>query len=169
MIRRTALRTLTTVAVTAALALPLVQGAQAATPATTAPATAAAPGTPGARATINAHDDNPFRWMELDSLRADFQFMYPAGHRVGFWSLVLTDEVAQQKFEGGKFFVYAPATGEFSFFLDTDIAVRTVDHPSQVRLVDTEFMRSHPRVEVRYGDPDHPGRARVVASATTLM
>ncbi|MFI1258677.1 hypothetical protein ACH4U6_33535 [Streptomyces netropsis] len=160
MIRRTALRTLATVAVTAALALPLTQGAQAATPDTTAPATAA---------TINTDDDNPFRWMELDGLRADFQFMCPAGHCVGFWSLVLTDNVAQQKFEGHKFFVYAPATGEFSFFLDTDIAVRTVDHPSQVRLVDTEFMRSHPRVEVRYGDPDHPDRARVVASATTLM
>ncbi|MEV4923805.1 hypothetical protein [Streptomyces roseoverticillatus] len=163
MIRRTALRTLATLAVTAALALPLAQGAQAATPATTAPATAAAP------ATVNADDDNPFRWMELDGLRADFQFMCPAGHCVGFWSLVLTDDIARQKFKGGKFFVYAPATGEFSFFLDTDIAVRTVDHPGQVRLVDTAFMRSHPRVEVRYGDPGHPDRARVVASATTLM
>ncbi|GGX75064.1 hypothetical protein [Streptomyces hiroshimensis] len=163
MIRRTALRTLTTVAMTAALALPLTQGAQAATPATASPATAATP------ATINAGDDNPFRWMELDGLRADFQFMCPAGHCVGFWSLVLTDDVAQQKFQGGKFFVYAPATREFSFFLDTDIAVRTVNHPGRVRLADTEFMRSHPRVEVRYGDLDHPDRARVVASATTLM
>ncbi|UQA92076.1 hypothetical protein [Streptomyces halobius] len=163
MIRRTAFRALTTVAVTAALALPLAQGAQAAAPDTTAPATAAT------AATINANDDNPFRWMELDGLRADFQFMCPAGHCAGLWSLVLTDNVAQQRFEGRKFFVYAPATGEFSFFLDTDIAVRTVDHPSQVRLVDTDFMRSHPRVEVRYGDPDHPDRARVVASATTLM
>lgn len=163
MIRRTTLRTLTTVAVTAALALPLTHGAQAVTPGTNAPVAAATP------APIDAVDDNPFRWMELDGLRADFQFMCPAGHCVGFWSLVLTDGIAQQKSEGGKFFVYAPATGEFSFFLDTDIAVRTVDHPGQVRLVDTEFMRSHPRVEVRYGDPDHPGRARVVASATTLM
>ncbi|MEU1376001.1 hypothetical protein ABZ442_20435 [Streptomyces triculaminicus] len=163
MIRRTALRTLSALAVTAALALPLAQGAQAATPAAAAPATAATP------ATVNADDDNPFRWMELDGLRADFQSMCPAGHCVRFWSLVLTDDIAQRKFQGGKFFVYAPATGEFSFFLDTDIAVRTVDHPGQVRLVDTEFMRSHPRVEVRYGDPGHPGRARVVASATTLM
>ncbi|WP_367137441.1 MULTISPECIES: hypothetical protein [Streptomyces] len=164
MIRRTVLRTLATAAVTAALALPLTQEAQAATPATTAPATAAT--TP---ASINADNDNPFRWMELDGLRADFRFMCPAGHCVGFWSLVLTDDVARQKFEGGKFFVYAPATGEFSFFLDGDIAVRAVARPGQVRLADTEFMRSHPRVEVRYGDPDHPRRARVVASATTLM
>ncbi|MBT2385520.1 hypothetical protein [Streptomyces sp. ISL-11] len=163
MIRRTALRTLTTVAVTAALALPLTQGAQAVTRVGTAPAPAAVP------ATINADDGNPFRWMELDGLRADFRFMCPAGHCVGFWSLVLTDDIARQRFEGGKFFVYAPASGEFSFFLDTDIAVRTVDHPDQVRLADTEFLRSHPRVEVRYGDPDDPGRARVVASATTLM
>ncbi|KIZ15827.1 hypothetical protein [Streptomyces natalensis] len=166
MIRRTAFRALTTVAVTAAVALPLTQGAQAAAPDTTAPATAA---TAATAAPINADDDNPFRWMELDGLRADFQFMCPAGHCAGFWSLVLTDNAAQQKFEGGKFFVYAPATGEFSFFLDTDIAVRTVDHSSQVRLVDTDFMRSHPRVEVRYGDPDDPDRARVVASAATLM
>ncbi|MFC5721073.1 hypothetical protein ACFP1Z_12930 [Streptomyces gamaensis] len=157
MIRRAALRALTAAAVTAFLALPLAQG----TPATAATATAAT--------TINADDDNPFRWMELDGLRADFQFMCPAGHCTGFWSLVLTDDVARQKFEGRKFFVYAPATGEFSFFLDTDIAVRTVDHPGQVRLVDTDFMRSHPRVEVRYGDPEHPDQARVVASATTLM
>lgn len=155
MIRRTALRALTTVAATAVLALPLNQGA---------PATAAT-----AAAKINADDDNPFLWMELDGLRADFQFMCPAGHCAGFWSLVLTDNVVQQSFEGGKFFVYAPATGEFSFILDTDIAVPTVDHPSHVRLVDTDFMRSHPRVEVRYGDPDHPERARVVASVATLM
>ncbi|MCC2277142.1 hypothetical protein LKL35_17210 [Streptomyces sp. ET3-23] len=156
MIRRTALRTLTAVAMTAVIALPLAQGAQAAAPATTA-------------TTINAGDDNPFRRMELDGLRADFQFMCPAGRCVGFWSLVLTDHVAQQKFEGHKFFVYAPATGEFGFFVDTDVAVRTVDRPAQVRLIDTDFMRSHPRVEVRYGDPGHPDRARVVASATTLM
>jgi hypothetical protein len=146
--------------VAAALVLPLTQGAQAAAPDATAPATTA---------TIKADNANPFRWMELDGLRADFQFMCPAGHCVGFWSLVLTDNVAQQRFEGGKFFVYAPDTGEFSFFLDTDIAMRTVDHPSQVRLVDTDFMRSNPRVEVRYGDPDHPERARVVASVATLM
>ncbi|MFF4159390.1 hypothetical protein [Streptomyces sp. NPDC001678] len=62
----------------------------------------------------------------------------------------------------------APATGEFGFFLYTGIAVRTVDHPSRVRLADTGFLRSHPRVEVRYGDPGHSDRARIVASATTL-
>ncbi|MEV7003214.1 hypothetical protein AB0N62_36850 [Streptomyces sp. NPDC093982] len=164
MIRRTALRTLTTVTVTAALALPLTQGAQAAAPDATALATALA-----TAATIKVDKGNPFGSMELDGLQADFQFMCPAGHCVGFWSLVLTDNVAQQQFEGRKFFVYAPDTGEFSFFLDTDIAMRTVDHPSQVRLVDTDFMRSHPRVEVRYGDPDHPDQARVVASAATSL
>nr|BBA30762.1 hypothetical protein [Streptomyces sp. HA201] len=160
MIGRTVLRALTTLAVSAAVALSLAQGAQAAEPDMGVPATVAATG---------AGDDNPFRGMELDGLRADFRFMCPAGHCVGFWSLVLTGDSAQQKFEGGKFFVYAPATGEFSFFLDTDIAVRTVDQPAQVRLVDTDFMRSHPRVEVRYGDPERPDRARVIASATTLM
>ncbi|MCA6094831.1 hypothetical protein LE181_21995 [Streptomyces sp. SCA3-4] len=44
-----------------------------------------------------------------------------------------------------------------------------VDHRGQVCLTDAEFMLSPPRVEVRYGDPDHPDRARVVAEATTLM
>ncbi|MCH0541453.1 hypothetical protein I3F58_18185 [Streptomyces sp. MUM 203J] len=155
MIRRTALRTLTGVVVTAALALPLTQGARAAAPETAI--------------TINADGKNPFHGMELDGLRADFGLMCPAGHCAGFWSLVLTDSVMRQEFEGREFFVYAPATGEFGFFLDTDIVVRTVDHPGQVRLVDTDFMRSHPRVEVRYGDPDRPDRARVVATATTLM
>ncbi|WP_372405755.1 hypothetical protein [Streptomyces luteireticuli] len=163
MIGRTALRTLTTIAVTAALALPLAQGAQAAAPEAAAPATAIT------AAAVNPDDDNPFRWMELDGLRADFRFMCPAGRCVGFWSLVLTEDLAQREFRGGKFFAYAPATGEFGFFLDTDIAVHTVDRPGQVRLVDSPFMRSHPRVEVRYGDPAHPDRARVVASATTLM
>ncbi|MBN0048490.1 hypothetical protein JS756_31200 [Streptomyces actuosus] len=155
MIRRTALRALTGVAVTATLVLPLTQGAQAAAP--------------EAAATINADDFNPFRGMELDGMRADFQLMCPADHCAGFWSLALTDDVMQQEFEGRKFFVYAPATGEFGFLLDTDIVVRTVDHPSQVRLVDTDVMRSHPRTEVRYGDPGHPDRAGVVATATTLM
>lgn len=85
MIRRTALRTLTTAVGTALPALSRTQGARATTPASTAPAAVAAP--------------------------------------------------------------------EFS----------------QTRLVDTEFLRSHARVEVRYGDPDHPDRARVVTSATTPM
>ncbi|GHG64634.1 hypothetical protein GCM10018779_34690 [Streptomyces griseocarneus] len=31
------------------------------------------------------------------------------------------------------------------------------------------LLRSYPRVEVRYGNPDEPRRARVVATATTLM
>ncbi|PAU48265.1 hypothetical protein CK936_14535 [Streptomyces albireticuli] len=69
--------------------------------------------------------------MELDGLRAGFQFMCPTGHCVDFWSMVLTDDITRQKFKGGEFFVYAPAPGEFSFFLDTDIAVRTVGHPAR--------------------------------------
>ncbi|MFI1739776.1 hypothetical protein [Streptomyces sioyaensis] len=48
-------------------------------------------------------------------------------------------------------------------------ATVAVGHPSQVRLVDADFMRSHPRVVVRYGGPGSPDRARVVASAATLM
>ncbi|MEU5542518.1 hypothetical protein AB0G85_09040 [Streptomyces sioyaensis] len=48
-------------------------------------------------------------------------------------------------------------------------ATAAVGHPSQAHLVDTDFMRSHLRAEVRYGDPGPPDQARVVASAATLM
>ncbi|MCF3172008.1 hypothetical protein IPZ61_01450 [Streptomyces sioyaensis] len=44
-----------------------------------------------------------------------------------------------------------------------------VGRPSQVRLVDADFMGSHPRVEVRYGGPAPRTGARVVASVATLM
>ncbi|MFI0911425.1 hypothetical protein [Streptomyces abikoensis] len=153
---RIAFRTLTAIVATAALSLPVAQGASAATP----------PARPTANTVV---DENPFRWMDLDGLRAEYRFMCPAGHCVGYWSLVLTDEVARRPYRGGEFFVYAPATGEFGFFLDTDIATRTVRHPRQVRLVDSDFTRSHPRFEVRYGDPAQPKKARVVATATIWM
>ncbi|MFC9234999.1 hypothetical protein ACFTZK_00675 [Streptomyces decoyicus] len=48
-------------------------------------------------------------------------------------------------------------------------ATATVGRPGQVRRGGTDFMHSHPRVEVRYGDLGPPDRARVVASAATLM
>ncbi|MEJ8652570.1 hypothetical protein WKI65_31965 [Streptomyces sp. MS1.AVA.3] len=48
-------------------------------------------------------------------------------------------------------------------------AAAAVGHPGQVRRGDTDFTHSHPRVEVRYGDLGPPDRARVVASAATLM
>ncbi|MEU6332520.1 hypothetical protein ABZ851_35530 [Streptomyces sp. NPDC047049] len=49
------------------------------------------------------------------------------------------------------------------------LATAAVGHPSQVRLVGTDFIRSHPRVEVRYGGPGPSERARGVPSAATLM
>lgn len=48
-------------------------------------------------------------------------------------------------------------------------ATAAVGHPGQVRRGDTDFMHSPPRAEVRYGDLGPPDRARVVASAATLM
>ncbi|MYX08334.1 hypothetical protein GTW98_16255 [Streptomyces sp. SID8375] len=48
-------------------------------------------------------------------------------------------------------------------------AAAAVGHPGQVRRGDTDFMHSHPRVEVRYGNLGPPDWARVVASAATLM
>ncbi len=160
MIRRTALRVLTTVAATAALGLSLAPGAVAAT----------APAAPARAATATAQaEENPFRWMDLDGLRAEYRFMCPAGHCVGYWSLALTDKVAKQRYAGGEFFLYAPAKGDFGFFLDTDIATRTVRKPGQVRIVDSDFTRSHARFEVRYGNVNEPKKARVVATATTWM
>ncbi|GAA0485245.1 hypothetical protein GCM10009544_53520 [Streptomyces stramineus] len=146
----------------ATLGATLVSGAQAAAPARdAAPATAATSVAPGS--------ENPFRWRELEGLKAVQRVMYPAGHPVTYWALVLDEETAARQYSGGKFFLYAPATGEFGFFLDTDIAVRHATRPGQVVIVDSEFMRSHPRVEVRYGNPDKPKKARTVATATIWM
>ncbi|MEU5418361.1 hypothetical protein ACFY1P_08730 [Streptomyces sp. NPDC001407] len=154
---RTLFRTVTVALAAATLSATLVSGAQAATPrAATAPAATRA-------------DGNPFEWIDLRGLKAEQRVMYPAGHPVGYWALVLDDEAAARHYAGGRFFVYAPATGEFGSFLDTDIAVRTVDEPGRVVIADSGFMRSHPRVEVRYGDPGRPGRAVTVATATIWM
>ncbi|GAA4792476.1 hypothetical protein GCM10023329_50550 [Streptomyces sanyensis] len=93
---------------------------------------------------VEADDANPFHRMGLHGLRAGFRLMWmcPARHCAGLWSLVLTDNAGQHAFEGGRLFVYAPATAESGAFLDTDVAVRTVDHPGQVRLADTGLLRS---------------------------
>ncbi|WP_171166551.1 hypothetical protein [Streptomyces sp. I05A-00742] len=179
---RTAYRALATTLATAALSLAVAQGAPASAASQQAAPTAsvvtaasvasaipasAAPGT--AAPSAPAADDNPFRAMELDGLKAEYRFMCPAGHCVGYWSLALTEDRLKRTYKGGDFFTYAPATGEFGFFLDTDIARRTVKDPRQVRMVDSDFLRTHPRVEVRYGNPDRPRKAAVVATATTWM
>ncbi|WP_189059277.1 hypothetical protein [Longimycelium tulufanense] len=109
---------------------------------------------------------NPFENLKLDGLTAKYHFMCPAGHCVDYWSLVLTDDLAAKPYQGGEFFLYAPDSGEFGWFLVTDIVQRTVSGPYQVQIIDTEFLRSHPRVEVRYGNPDRPEQARVIASAS---
>ncbi|MET9325097.1 hypothetical protein ABZX75_33970 [Streptomyces sp. NPDC003038] len=125
------------------LALPLSQEAQAAARA-------------AVTTTINAGDDSPLRWMELDGTRADFRSMPP------------TDRDAQQTFEGRTFFVYVPAAGEFNLF-STRTLLRTASSPNQVLLADTDLIHSHPHVKLRRGDPDRPDRARVVASAAVVM
>ncbi|MBC2875723.1 MULTISPECIES: hypothetical protein [Streptomyces] len=166
---RITLRAVAPALAAAALSLAVAQGA---------PASAAEHGGIPAHTTPNAltapttsapADDNPFRAMELDGLKAEFRFMCPAGHCVGYWSLALTEDRLKRHYQGGEFFAYAPAKGEFGFFLDTDIAYRTVKDPRRVRLVDSDFTRRNPRVEVRYGNPDRPREADVVATATTWM
>ncbi|MGX8905807.1 hypothetical protein ACR820_11350 [Streptomyces netropsis] len=158
---RNAFRATAIVTATAALGLGLASGAQ----------TAGAAVAPAARdvSAVAPAADHPFEAMELDGLKVKRLTMWPAGHPVSFWALVLDDKRAGEKYSGGKFFVYAPATKEFGWFLNTDIVQRTVSHPGQVVIVDSEFLRSHPRVEVRYGNPDRPEKARFVASATTWM
>ncbi|MER5780579.1 hypothetical protein ABT104_02450 [Streptomyces mobaraensis] len=169
---RIALRTAAPALAAVALSLAVAQGAPASAaehgsiPADTAPS--AAPAHPSAKQTAPA-DDNPFRAMELDGLKAEFRFMCPAGRCVGYWSLALTEDRLKRHYQGGEFFAYAPVKGEFGFFLDTDIAYRTVKDPRRVRLVDSDFTRRNPRVEIRYGDPDRPRAAEVVATATTWM
>ncbi|MEV5242567.1 hypothetical protein AB0K89_26195 [Streptomyces cinnamoneus] len=162
---RTAFRTVSLALAAATLALTAAQGAQAAP--RTAPAGAVAPAAGTAGAT--ASDENPFRHIDLEGLRAEKRFMYPAGHPVAFWALVLDDERVSRTYRGGTFFVYAPATGEFGWMLDTDIATRTVKDPRQVVIADLDFLNSHPRVEVRYGNPDQPRKARTVARTTIWM
>ncbi|WP_159395378.1 hypothetical protein [Streptomyces albireticuli] len=161
---RTLFRTLTVAAATATLGAALITGAQAATPGqgTAAPE-------PAPSAAVKPGEENPFLGIELQGLKAERRMMYPAGHPVAFWALVLDEETAARHYRGGQFFVYAPATGEFGSFLDTDIAVRTVRDPHRVVIADSGFMRSHPRVEVRYGNPDRPKRAFTVATATIWM
>ncbi|MFI0742558.1 hypothetical protein ACH4PU_31445 [Streptomyces sp. NPDC021100] len=178
---RIALRAVAPALAAAALSLAVAQGAPASAaehgsiPARTTPnaltvptAPAGSAAAPSAKQTAPA-DDNPFRAMELDGLKAEFRFMCPAGRCVGYWSLALTEDRLKRHYQGGEFFAYAPAKGEFGFFLDTDIAYRTVKDPRRVRLVDSDFTRRNPRVEVRYGNPDRPREAHVVATATTWM
>ncbi|MEF3117615.1 hypothetical protein [Streptomyces chrestomyceticus] len=135
-------------------------GAQAATPSLSAPVPAQT-----RAATVAA--DNPFEEIDLRGLHAEQRTMWPAGNPVHYWALVLNTDLAEQKYSGGAFFLYAPATGEFGWFLDTDIPQRTVDTPAQVVIADPDFLKTHPRVEIRYGTPDRPAQARTVATATT--
>ncbi len=158
---RTAFRAAGLALAAVTLGLTAAQGAQAAT----APATPAQ----AASAAATAAEENPFEGIDLEGLKAEKRFMYPAGHRVAYWALVLDEERVSRTYSGGTFFLYAPATKEFGWFLDTDIATRTVKNPRQVVIADRDFIRSHPRVEVRYGNPDQPKKARVVARTTIWM
>ncbi|GGZ47867.1 hypothetical protein GCM10010371_04030 [Streptomyces subrutilus] len=47
--------------------------------------------------------------------------------------------------------------------------VPPVKDPRHVVIADARFIRSHPRSEVRYGDPARPDLARVVATSTIWM
>lgn len=106
--------------------------------------------------------------MGLHGLRADFRLMCPARHCAGLWSLVLTDNVMQHEFEGGRYFVYAQVTVS-----PAPSSTRTSPCARSVTLVrsvwPTPVSCAPPHFEGRNGHPGHPDQARVVASATPLM
>ncbi|MEV6576274.1 hypothetical protein [Streptomyces sp. NPDC051577] len=150
-------------AAAAALTLGLASAAQAAPQA--APQQTAATGTTPAAADA----PNPFAWAELDGLRARQLTTWHAGQPLSHWVLTLDEETVARTYTGGAFFLYAPATGEHGWFRNLDVVRSTVKDPRQVVIADAQFIRSHPRVEVRYGDPAQPDLARVVATSTIWM
>ncbi|MFJ7205851.1 hypothetical protein ACIQWR_20235 [Streptomyces sp. NPDC098789] len=162
-------RLVTAAAVTAAAALTLglapVAAQAAVQPATGAAAAAVASG-PAAATTDTP---NPFAWAELDGLRARQLTTWHGGQPLSHWALTLDEATAARSYTGGVFFLYAPATGDRGFFRNLDLVSATVKDPRQVTVTDAQFIRSHPRVEVRYGDPAQPDRARVVATSTIWM
>ncbi len=105
--------------------------------------------------------------MGLHGLRTDFRLMCPARHCAGLWSLVLTDNVMQHEFEGGRYFVYAPATvSPAPSSTRTSPCGRSI---TLVRFVWPTPVSCTPRVSrAATGHPGHPDQARVVASATPL-
>lgn len=154
-------RLVTAAAVTVAAALTLglaPVAAQAAAQPATGPAAAATTDTP-----------NPFAWAELDGLRARQLTTWHGGQPLSHWALTLDEAAAARSYTGGAFFLYAPATGDRGWFRNLDLVSATVKDPRQVIVTDAQFIRSHPRVEVRYGDPAQPERARVVATSTIWM
>ncbi|MFD7029277.1 hypothetical protein ACFWAR_14705 [Streptomyces sp. NPDC059917] len=146
----------------AALALGLAPVAAQAAPQPAADVTARAAAAP-------TDSPNPFAWAELDGLRARQLTTWHGGQPLSHWALTLDEATAARAYAGGVFFLYAPATGDRGLFRNLDVISATVKDPRQVVVTDAQFIRSHPRVEVRYGDPAQPDRARVVATSTIWM
>ncbi|GAA1995148.1 hypothetical protein GCM10009799_21740 [Nocardiopsis rhodophaea] len=116
---------------------------------------------PGARMS-----DNPFTDLKLTGLHAEERTMWPAGNPVRFWALVLNEDLLREDYAGGEFFLYAPDTGYHGWFLVTDIPMSSTPDPYQVVIADTTFLKGAPQAEVRYGIPQKPDSARVVATVT---
>ncbi|MEU3063750.1 hypothetical protein [Streptomyces subrutilus] len=149
-------------AVTAAATLTLGLGA-------TAQAAPSADANASGVAAAAADSPNPFAAAELDGLRARQLTTWHAGQPLTHWVLALDEETAARDYTGGVFFLYAPATGDRGFFRNLDVLASTVKDPGHVVIADAQFIRSHPRSEVRYGDPARPDLARVVATSTIWM
>ncbi|MFJ4964590.1 hypothetical protein ACIP6P_19440 [Streptomyces sp. NPDC088729] len=152
---------MTAVTAAAALSLGVGSAAQAAPHSVDVAASGAAAST--------TDSPNPFAAAELDGLQARQVTMWHAGQPLSHWVLTLDEETATRSYTGGVFFLYAPATGDRGWFRNLDLMASTVKDPRQVTIADAQFVNSHPRVEVRYGDPAQPDLARTVATSTIWM
>ncbi|ASU81968.1 hypothetical protein CDO52_03490 [Nocardiopsis gilva YIM 90087] len=110
--------------------------------------------------------DNPFTDLKLTGLHAEERTMWPAGNPVRYWALVLNEDLVREDYAGGEFFLYAPDTGYYGWFLVTDIPVSSTPDPYQVVIADTTFLKGAPHAEVRYGIPQKPDSARVIATVS---
>ncbi|MGW6413086.1 hypothetical protein ACWF95_39080 [Streptomyces vinaceus] len=79
------------------------------------------------------------------------------------WRFKLTTAVKSQHYQGGKFFVYDPRDKKVSGpIFRGDVPVRTVERPEEVIFSADEVGYT----EIRYGNPEEPQLARLVASSS---
>ncbi|MGW6412907.1 hypothetical protein ACWF95_38030 [Streptomyces vinaceus] len=101
--------------------------------------------------------------MRLQGLEAGRVDAWPSPCRDGKWVLFLNGKLRAQHYTGGEFFIYYPASGGFgSLLAEGDIDAPTASSPEGVVF----GASTDERVEVRYGNPNKPGAARIVAAAT---
>ncbi|MGW6413077.1 hypothetical protein ACWF95_39025 [Streptomyces vinaceus] len=140
----------------AALTVALASGAHADTPHSPQPP----------RPSCSDGGTSPFQGMKLDGLKAVKKINMPGPLcTIYVWELVLDDERLGAHYSGGEFFLYSSEEGTFGGFLNGDLKFRSVREAGRVAFTYSDAA-AHKRVEVRYGDPQHPEYAQVIASVT---